>query len=167
MHLMYFTEQPMSAYDEKAGLDYGATALTFSNKHFDPVEGSRLYNERLGEYILAAQVGFSAATENIPLNIAFRLIERESSYNPDLVSEVGAHGYTQMTPIALAELHRLGLAPPGLSYPDMVRDPQLTMDMGFRYLAHLKDRYGDWQTALTKYSGNADRYHERVMGTPK
>ena len=42
MFLGYFTEQPMSAYDEKEGLKYGATALTFSNKHFDPVEGSRL-----------------------------------------------------------------------------------------------------------------------------
>ena len=36
MHLMYFTEQPMSAYDAQAGRDYGATALMFSNKHFDP-----------------------------------------------------------------------------------------------------------------------------------
>ena len=45
MHLMYFTEQPMSAYDAKEGLKYGATALTFSNKHFDPVAGSRLYGE--------------------------------------------------------------------------------------------------------------------------
>ena len=33
MHLMYFTEQPMAAYDAKEGLKYGATALTFSNKH--------------------------------------------------------------------------------------------------------------------------------------
>ena len=41
MHLMYFTEQPMGAYDAGEGLKYGATALTFSNKHFDPVAGSR------------------------------------------------------------------------------------------------------------------------------
>ena len=34
MRLMYFTEQLMSAYDAKAGLDFGATALMFSNKHF-------------------------------------------------------------------------------------------------------------------------------------
>ena len=27
MHLMYFTEQPMSAYSEQAGRDFGATAL--------------------------------------------------------------------------------------------------------------------------------------------
>ena len=39
MHLMYFTEQPMSAYPEQAGRDFGATALMFSNTHFDPVAG--------------------------------------------------------------------------------------------------------------------------------
>ena len=41
MHLMYFTEQPMSTYPAQEGLDFGATALMFSNKHFDPVSGSR------------------------------------------------------------------------------------------------------------------------------
>ena len=44
MHLMYFTEQPMSAYPEQEGRDFGATALMFSNRHFDPVAGSRLYH---------------------------------------------------------------------------------------------------------------------------
>ena len=57
MHLMYFTEQPMSAYDASEGLKYGATALTFSNKHFDPVAGSRLYNEYLEQYVYAEEVG--------------------------------------------------------------------------------------------------------------
>ncbi len=47
MHLMYFTEQPMSTYPEDEGRRFGATALLFSNRFFDPVEGSRLYNERL------------------------------------------------------------------------------------------------------------------------
>ena len=55
MHLMYFTEQPMSAYNEQAGRDFGATALMFSNKHFDPVAGSRLYNEYLEHYRLAEE----------------------------------------------------------------------------------------------------------------
>src|SRR5881394_572251 len=52
MHLMYFTEQPMSAYPEQEGRDFGATALMFSNKNFDPVAGSRLYNEYLEHYRL-------------------------------------------------------------------------------------------------------------------
>jgi hypothetical protein len=56
MHLMYFTEQPMSAYSAQAGLDFDATALMFSNKHFDPVEGSRLYNEYLEQYILVDKI---------------------------------------------------------------------------------------------------------------
>ena len=57
MHLMYFTEQPMSAYPTEEGLKYGHTALMFSNKHFDPVAGSRLYNEYLEHYIYAEEVG--------------------------------------------------------------------------------------------------------------
>ena len=53
MHLMYFTEQPMSAYSEQAGRDFGATALMFPNSNFDPVEGSRLVRKpfRIDELI--------------------------------------------------------------------------------------------------------------------
>ena len=36
MHLMYFTEQPMSAYPPAEGDRYGYTALLFPNKFFDP-----------------------------------------------------------------------------------------------------------------------------------
>ncbi len=64
MFLMYFTEQPMSAYPEDEGRKFGATALMFSNKHFDPIAGSRLYNERLAEYMLAEEVGFDAIMLN-------------------------------------------------------------------------------------------------------
>src|ERR671914_465695 len=71
MHLMYFTEQPMSAYDEQAGRDFGATALMFSNKHFDPVAGSRLYNEYLEHYKLAEEVGFDGIMLNEHHNAPF------------------------------------------------------------------------------------------------
>ena len=71
MHLMYFTEQPMSTYDAKAGLDYGATALTFSNKHFDPVEGSRLYNEYIEQYKLCEEVGIDGIMLNEHHNAPF------------------------------------------------------------------------------------------------
>ncbi len=47
MHMMHLTEQPMSAYDAKAGMAYGATALNSSNSYFDPNEGSRLYKDDL------------------------------------------------------------------------------------------------------------------------
>ena len=64
MFLSYFTEQPMSAYPEDEGLEFGATSVLFSNKHFDPVEGSRLYRERLVEYQLADEVGFDGIMTN-------------------------------------------------------------------------------------------------------
>src|SRR5262245_55833318 len=71
MHLMYFTEQPMSAYDSAEGLKYGATALTFSNKHFDPVAGSRLYNEYLEQYLYAEEVGIDGIMLNEHHNAPF------------------------------------------------------------------------------------------------
>ena len=64
MHLMYFTEQPMSAYPEDAVGEDGATALLFSNRHFDAAAGSRLYNERLLEYRLAEEAGFDGIMLN-------------------------------------------------------------------------------------------------------
>ena len=70
MHLMYFTEQPMSAYPAQAGLDFGATALMFSNKHFDPVAGSRLYNEYIEQverFCASRQVPYFPA----PVTVAF------------------------------------------------------------------------------------------------
>ncbi len=71
MHLMYFTEQPMSAYDPQVGLDFGATALMFSNKNFDPVEGSRLYNEYLEQYIYAEEMGVDGIMLNEHHNAPF------------------------------------------------------------------------------------------------
>ena len=64
MHLMYFTEQPMSTYPTKAVGDDGITALMFPNSNFNSVDGSRLYNERLEEYLLAEDVGFDGIMLN-------------------------------------------------------------------------------------------------------
>ena len=71
MHLMYFTEQPMSAYSEQAGLDFGATALMFPNSNFDPVAGSRLYNNYIEQYMLAEEVGIDGIMLNEHHNAPF------------------------------------------------------------------------------------------------
>ena len=71
MHIMYFTEQPMSAYPADKGLEFGATALMFSNSHFDPVAGSRLYNEFIEQYKLAEAVGFDGIMLNEHHNAPF------------------------------------------------------------------------------------------------
>jgi alkanesulfonate monooxygenase SsuD/methylene tetrahydromethanopterin reductase-like flavin-dependent oxidoreductase (luciferase family) len=71
MHLMYFTEQPMSTYPEDEGRRDGNTALMFSNRYFDPVEGSRLYNERLEEYVYAEEMGVDGIMLNEHHNAPF------------------------------------------------------------------------------------------------
>ena len=80
MHMMYFTEQPMSAYDAEAGLEFGATALNFSNKHYNPVEGSRLYNEYLEEYILAEECGADGIMLNEHHNAPFCMQARTNMF---------------------------------------------------------------------------------------
>jgi alkanesulfonate monooxygenase SsuD/methylene tetrahydromethanopterin reductase-like flavin-dependent oxidoreductase (luciferase family) len=64
MFLSYFTEQPMSSYPADEGLKAGYTSVLFSNKYFDPVEGARLYQERLAEYLLAEEVGYDGIMVN-------------------------------------------------------------------------------------------------------
>src|SRR6202166_4456829 len=71
MHLMYFTEQPMSAYSADAGLEFGATALMFSNRHFDPVAGSRLYGEYIEQYLYAEEMGIEGFMLNEHHNAPF------------------------------------------------------------------------------------------------
>ena len=70
--IMYFTEQPMSAYPEdEARKNGGLNVLTFSNRHFDSVAGSALYQDRLEEYKLVDEVGFDGIMLNEHHNTPF------------------------------------------------------------------------------------------------
>src|SRR5262245_34944524 len=72
MHLMYFTEQPMSAYPEEEALKLGGvSALLLSNKYFDPAAGSRLYHNRLEEYLYAEEMGVDGIMLNEHHNAPF------------------------------------------------------------------------------------------------
>jgi alkanesulfonate monooxygenase SsuD/methylene tetrahydromethanopterin reductase-like flavin-dependent oxidoreductase (luciferase family) len=68
---MYFTEQPMSTYPPAEGDRYGYTALLFPNKFFDPISGSRLYNERLTEYQYVEECGWDGIMLNEHHNAPF------------------------------------------------------------------------------------------------
>src|SRR3989442_897316 len=71
MHLMYFSEQPMWVYPVAEGKVFGAPALFFSNRYFNPVEGSRLNKEYLEHYRLAEEVGFDGIMLNEHHNAPF------------------------------------------------------------------------------------------------
>ena len=81
MHLMYFTEQPMSAYpEEEARKAGGISALMFSNQFFDATEGSRLYNERIEEYLYAEEMGVDGIMLNEHHNAPFCMQSRINMY---------------------------------------------------------------------------------------
>jgi len=71
MHILYFTEQPMSAYPQEEADKFGYTALLFSNRFFDAVEGSRLDQERLEEYLYAEEMGVDGIMLNEHHNAPF------------------------------------------------------------------------------------------------
>src|SRR2546426_2565952 len=71
MPLMFSPEPPMPASAARAGLDSAPPALFFPTRHFDPVAGSRLYNEYLEHYRLAEEVGFDGIMLNEHHNAPF------------------------------------------------------------------------------------------------
>ncbi|HEV8298042.1 MAG TPA: LLM class flavin-dependent oxidoreductase [Acidimicrobiales bacterium] len=111
MFLAYFTEQPMSAYPEDEGLKAGYTSVLFSNKFFDPVEGSRLYRERLAEYLLADEVGFDGIMVNEHHNAPYCMQPRITVWSSILAAvtknvkivQLGNPLPTYDSPLAFAE----------------------------------------------------------------
>jgi alkanesulfonate monooxygenase SsuD/methylene tetrahydromethanopterin reductase-like flavin-dependent oxidoreductase (luciferase family) len=86
MLLSWFTEQPMLSYPEQRALErypddhparrLGDTVLLFSNRFFDPIEGSRLYRLRLREAQIAEEAGFDAVMTNEHHNAPFCMSAR-------------------------------------------------------------------------------------------
>ena len=60
----------LGAANAYLGLKAGITSVVFSNKHFDPVEGARLYKERLEQYLLAEDAGFDGLMLNEHLDVS-------------------------------------------------------------------------------------------------
>lgn len=95
---------------------------------------------------LAAQI---AEEEGVDPALFIRLVEAESSFRPDVTSEAGAYGLTQLMPGTAAEL---GVDP---------SDPIQNLRGGARYLRQQLDRFGDPALALAAYNagpGNVSRY---------
>ncbi|MCH7553223.1 MAG: LLM class flavin-dependent oxidoreductase [Chloroflexi bacterium] len=63
----------MSTYPAEEGKRLGITATFFPNKFFDPVEGTRLYEERMTEYLWAEEVGVDGIMLNEHHNAPFTM----------------------------------------------------------------------------------------------
>lgn len=128
-----------------AGQDDGFEPAPSAENQTQIPAGAGIY----GESALAA-----ANRYNIPPDLFFRLIEQESSWNPNAVSSVGARGLTQIMPDTARD--------PGLGVTPLksFSDPDEQLRFGAEYLSALYRRYGDWPRALAAYNsgiGTVDR----------
>jgi soluble lytic murein transglycosylase-like protein len=103
---------------------------------------------------LAQQIYAAAQTHEIEPEIAFGLVRAESSFRQTVVSHAGAVGFTQLLPSTARWIA------PGTTRAALF-DPETNLDVGFRYLRYLKDKYdGNVDLALTAYNrgqGRVDR----------
>jgi len=107
---------------------------------------------------LAHLIYSTAVEHDIKPEIAFGLVRTESEFKDYATSRVGAIGLTQLMLPTARWFKR------DATVSDL-RDSETNLEIGFRYLGELIDRYdGDVQLALTAYNrgtGTVDRVLER------
>lgn len=100
---------------------------------------------------LASSIYDIALAEGLRPELAFRLVETESSFRQRAVSHMGAVGYTQIKPSTAAWLD------PSVT-PDRLFETRTNLRLGFHYLALLMEEYGgDERMALLAYNRGPNR----------
>jgi len=95
---------------------------------------------------LAKDIHETASEVGISPNVAFGLVQAESSFRTKAISPVGAVGLTQLMPATARWLE------PGTTRKDLM-EPRTNLQIGFKYLKQLIADYdGNERLALTAYN---------------
>lgn len=101
---------------------------------------------------LSRKIYQAARLHKVPVPIAYRLIARESGFNPEAVSSVGAIGLTQVRPSTARTIE------PSVKPRELFR-PRTNLRIGFQYLHRMWERFDrDWYRALSSYHQGPTRY---------
>jgi Transglycosylase SLT domain/SPOR domain len=95
----------------------------------------------------------SAQTAHLPVEFVTRVIWRESSFRPGVVSRAGAEGIAQFMP---STAQARGLADPF--------DPEQAIPKATRYLADLRQRFGNLGIAAAAYNAGEGRVAQWLSG---
>jgi hypothetical protein len=95
----------------------------------------------------------SAQTAHLPVEFVTRVIWRESSFRPGVVSRAGAEGIAQFMP---STAQARGLADPF--------DPEQAIPKATRYLADLRQRFGNLGIAAAAYNAGEGRVTQWLRG---
>jgi soluble lytic murein transglycosylase-like protein len=108
---------------------------------------------------LAATIFDVALAERLDPELAFRLVNLESGFNPRAVSRVGAIGLAQLMPSTAVQFDRTVTR-------ESLYDPKTNLKIGFQYLRRLISAYGgDVRLALLAYNLGEDAVdRERAAG---
>ncbi len=102
--------------------------------------------------LLARTIVGEAGGARIDPLLVLAVIEVESSFDREALSERGATGLMQLRPPTLRrELERAGLS------PDFANDPVANVQAGVRYLRRLLDAFGREEVALMAYNAGPNR----------
>lgn len=82
-----------------------------------------------------------AAIHGVPNNLAQAVARKETGFNPNLTSKVGAQGLFQLMPQTQKSYKVTDPFDPGQS-----------ANAGLRFLANLKRKFGTWDKALAAYN---------------
>jgi soluble lytic murein transglycosylase len=103
----------------------------------------------------------SARKEGLSPEILYGLIRTESAFIPDIGSRAGAIGLTQLMPATAVEMAGRIRREGGPEYLDRgeidLRNPDINVPLGARYLRYLIDRMGSPLPALLAYNGGMGR----------
>lgn len=106
---------------------------------------------------LAGMIYDAAIAAGLDPELGFRLVRVESGFDPRATSPVGAVGLIQVRlPTARAYYPEITLAE--------LYQPAVNLEIGFRYLRHLIDRYSDLRLALLAYNRGPQRLADLMGG---
>lgn len=111
---------------------------------------------RMRQYLDVARQ--SSAAYSIPLPIILAVIETESDFRPEAVSDAGACGLMQLMPETFIFLRDEKLCEDLSDHA--IFDPAVNIRYGSYYLAYLYDRFDAWYTVLAAYNAGEGHVDE-------